>query len=367
MKPAAAPSAPVSAVDSAGSELRSGRPILLTDTNDAPGTGGSIVLPAALADPHWTAWAVRWTSGFLCAPLPDTIADALNLPLMAANTGTRSSAPAFTVSVDAALGTTTGISAADRARTARVLADPESVPADLIRPGHLVPIRVAETTEHPRTGRNEIAVDLCRLAGLPPVAVIGHLVADDGEILRPWSVTALGIEHGLTTLSTGDVSEHTLFHGNGTAARVTRGNSTLMRTAHTDFDATVFHDEVTGADHTVLRGPSTPTAPVVSVHLECHSGEVFGALTCFCGRRLQEALQQTARDGGLLIYLRRGRSSRLYSPHECTLADTGAVAAILSDLDVATIRLRGGGIDPTALASANVTVVQGPNREQEQS
>ncbi|MFE5702745.1 3,4-dihydroxy-2-butanone-4-phosphate synthase [Rhodococcus koreensis] len=367
MKPAAAPSATVSAVDRACSELRSGRPILLNDTGDALGAGGSIVLPAALADPHWTAWAVRRTSGFLCAPLPDTIADALDLPLMAGNTGARSSSTAFTVSVDAAVGTTTGISAADRARTARVLADPESVPADLIRPGHLVPIRVHEGTEHPRTGRNEIAVDLCRISGLPPVAVVGDLVADEGEILRPESVITLGIEHGLTTLSTGDVLEHRLFHGIGTVARVTRGNSNLMRTAHTDFDATVFHDEVTGADHTVLRGPSTPAVPIVSVHLECHSGEVFGALTCCCGRRLQEALQQTAQDGGLLIYLRRGRSSGLSSPHQGTLADAGAAAAILSDLDVATIRLRGDGIDPTALASANVTVVAGPNREQERS
>ncbi|MFC9358268.1 3,4-dihydroxy-2-butanone-4-phosphate synthase [Rhodococcus sp. NPDC057014] len=365
MNPTTAPSVTVSAVDRACSELRSGRPILLHDADDALGAGGSIVLPAALADPHWTAWAVRRTSGFLCVPLPDTIADALDLPLMTHYGHDPSPSTAFTVSVDAAVGTTTGISAADRARTARVLADPESVATDLTRPGHLVPIRVSETVDISTRGRSEIAVDLCRIAGLPPVAVVGDLVADDGDVLRPGRVRALGFEHGLTTLSTDDVFAHALFHGNGTAARVTRKGTTLMRTAHADFDATVFHDEITGADHTVLCGPSTPTVPTVSVHLECHTGEVFGALTCSCGRRLQEALQQTAQDGGLLIYLRRDTSS--YPPHEYTLTDTGAVAAILSDLDVATIRLRCGGIDPTALVCANIHVTQGPNREQEQS
>ncbi|PZU39518.1 MAG: 3,4-dihydroxy-2-butanone-4-phosphate synthase, partial [Arsenicicoccus sp.] len=162
--------------------LREGRPVLVLDDEDRENEG-DVVLAAQTLTPEWTGWAVRHTSGFLCAPMPPEVADRLELPIMVRDNEDELRT-AYTITVDAAEGVTTGISAADRCRTARVLADPTTRPADLRRPGHLIPLRARAGGVLARPGHTEATVDLCRLAGLEPVGVIGELVDDRGEMLR---------------------------------------------------------------------------------------------------------------------------------------------------------------------------------------
>jgi 3,4-dihydroxy 2-butanone 4-phosphate synthase/GTP cyclohydrolase II len=322
-------------LSAAAAALGAGRPVLLCDIANGEATG-NIVLAAALAEPRWTAWTVRRTSGFLCAPLPAALADELDVPSMIRPDKTSVDTD-YGVAVDAASGVTTGISAIDRARTARVIADPTSTPTDLVRPGHLVPIRTRRggVIEQPRFP--EAAVDLCRLAGLPPVALVGTIVTDDGQMAPAHKVAELGAHHGHPVIGVDDLITHRLFHGDGVVPRVTRGTITQLPTVDGQYDAIGFHDEITGAEHVVLRGHGTPANPRISVHRECLAGDVFGALSCSCRRQLADAVARTVSDGGLLVYLRRPTCQYLADkpdPHAWTPADDGAVAAILTDLGV---------------------------------
>ena len=186
--------------------LRAGRPVLVSDAADRENEGDAI-LAAELATPEWVGWTVRHTSGMLCAPMPAERADALGLPRMVER-NEDSYRTDYTVSCDAAVGVTTGISAADRARTARVLADPSSAPPDLIRPGHVFPLRARPGGVRERPGHTEAAVDLCRLAGLAPVAIISELVEDDGSMSRWDQIVALGEEYDLPVLTIADLRAH---------------------------------------------------------------------------------------------------------------------------------------------------------------
>jgi 3,4-dihydroxy 2-butanone 4-phosphate synthase / GTP cyclohydrolase II len=324
-------------VSGAVAALQQGRPVLVADARDRENEY-DVVLPAALAEPRWTAWTVRHTSGLLCAPLPAEIADALELPLMVErNEDPRGTA--YTVSVDASTGVSTGISAADRARTARVLADPTSRPSDLVRPGHVLPLRARPGGVLERPGHTEVAVDLCRLAGLPPVALIAELVAGE-RMANTADARILAEVADLPILDIADVVAHRLRFGDGVRARVTRGATTRLPTTHGLLDAVGFRDEVTGAEHMALLGPPGTLA---EVHGECLLGDVFGATTCTCATDLTASAERVARDGGVLVYLRRSGSlataiTHNTGHHPWTPADDAAVAAILDDLGHTTVR-----------------------------
>ena len=281
--------------------LRTGRPVLVLDDADRENEGDAI-LAASTASAGWVGWMVRHTSGYLCAPMPADVADRLGLPLMVAN----NSDPlrtAYTVSVDAAVGVTTGISAADRATTLRVLGDPDAAASDLIRPGHLLPLRARPGGVFERRGHTEATVDLCRLAGLPPVGAIGELVDDSGEVLRTPDVVALGAAEGLQVLTIADLVAWRDLHD-----RVERAAVTSLPTAHGTFTVHGYRDRRTGAEHVALispRGLGAPgRAPLVRVHSECLTGDALGSRRCDCGRQLDESLTVIAGEGGLVIYLR---------------------------------------------------------------
>ncbi len=195
-----------SPLDTALAALAAGRPVLVTDDADRENEG-DVVLPAALATEEWMGWTVRWTSGMICVPMPAERAAELALPPMVER-NEDSLRTDYTVSVDAAAGVGTGISAADRARTARVLADPTSVPADLIRPGHVFPLRARPGGVLERPGHTEAAVDLCRLAGLPPVAVISELVTDAGPVMKGPEIAELGARYDLPVLTIAELRAH---------------------------------------------------------------------------------------------------------------------------------------------------------------
>ncbi|QQD77795.1 3,4-dihydroxy-2-butanone-4-phosphate synthase [Curtobacterium sp. YC1] len=186
-------------VDAAVAAIAAGRPVIVVDDEDRENEG-DVILSAELASPEWIAWTVAHSSGFICAPVSVEIADALDLPPMVAhNEDVRGTA--YTVTVDAAVGVTTGISAHDRARTLRVLADPTSVRDDLHRPGHVVPLRARPGGVRERAGHTEAAIELVTAAGLRPAAAICEIVDEDGSMMRLPALVALGAREGVPVIT----------------------------------------------------------------------------------------------------------------------------------------------------------------------
>ncbi|MFF2274836.1 GTP cyclohydrolase II [Agromyces sp. NPDC058126] len=353
--------------------LRAGKPVIVAD-DEARENEGDAIMAAEFATQEWIAWMVRNTSGYLCAPMPNAIADRLELPLMVErNEDARSTA--YTISVDAADRNSTGISATERAHTLRVLADPASTPERLIRPGHVIPLRAVDGGVRERAGHTEAAVDLMRLAGLSPVGVIGELVEDDGEMMRLPGLIALGEREGLPVTTVAALIEwlrewHE--HDDLDAAAAVPESSpvafeveTTLPTEHGDFRVRAYRDRGTGADHVaiIVGDPGADElGAVVRVHSECLTGEAFGSLKCECGPQLDAALEEIQRRGGVVIYLRghegRGiglinklRAYRLQEDGLDTLdanvalglpidaRDYTAASAILADLGVERVRL----------------------------
>ncbi|GFG52430.1 3,4-dihydroxy-2-butanone-4-phosphate synthase [Mycolicibacterium agri] len=193
-------------VDQCLSALRAGRPVIVVDDENRENEG-DVILAAETASAQWVAWTVRHSSGFICAPMTNAIADHLDLPLMVEdNQDPRGTA--YTVTVDAADCKGTGISASDRAHTLRVLADPASTPRRLTRPGHVLPLRAADGGTRERAGHTEAAVDLMHLAGLRPVAAIAEIVADDGEMMRLPGLLELGARESVPVLTIEQLVRH---------------------------------------------------------------------------------------------------------------------------------------------------------------
>ncbi|GAB7189746.1 hypothetical protein NUM3379_04520 [Kineococcus sp. NUM-3379] len=213
----APPATPTGALAAALESLRAGRPVLVADAGDREDEG-DVVLAAELATPEWVGWTVRHTSGMLCAPMTAERAAALALPPMVER-NEDSLRTDYTVSVDAAAGISTGISAADRARTLRVLADPAATPGDLVRPGHVFPLRARPGGVLERPGHTEASVELCRMAGLQPVAVIAELVNDDGSMARREQVLALGRRFALPFVTIEELAGYLAATEHGGGAR----------------------------------------------------------------------------------------------------------------------------------------------------
>ncbi|MDN5791174.1 MAG: 3,4-dihydroxy-2-butanone-4-phosphate synthase [Micrococcales bacterium] len=278
--------------------LRTGRPVLVLDSEDRENEG-DLVLAAETATAAWMAWAIRYTSGYLCAPVTSEIADRLDLPLMVAD-NRDPLRTAYTVSVDAATGVTTGISAADRLRTSQVLADPRSTSADLIRPGHVLPLRARAGGVLTRPGHTEATVDLTRLAGLAPVGIIGELVHDDGAMMRLDGVLQIGADFDLPVITIEALIAWRQRHD-----RVERLATTRIPTAYGTFVAHGYRDVLTGDEHVALVSPQGlgPGATLTRLHSECLTGDAFGSLRCDCGAQLQASLSRIAREGGVVVYL----------------------------------------------------------------
>lgn len=279
--------------------LRAGRPVLVTDNEDRENEGDVVLAAQTLTD-EWMAWAIRHTSGYVCAPVTAEVADRLGLPLMVAD-NRDPLRTAYTVTVDAAVGVTTGISAADRARTVRLLADPESTADTFVRPGHVVPLRARDGGVLVRPGHTEAAVDLCRLAGLAPAAAIGELVHDDGTMMRLPDVTAMGAVHDLPVITIAQLVAHRQRYD-----RVARVAETVVPTRQGDFRAVGFRDAVTGDEHVALVSPRglPERGALVRLHSECLTGDAFGSLRCDCGPQLERSLERVASEGGVVVYLR---------------------------------------------------------------
>ncbi|NMA79002.1 MAG: 3,4-dihydroxy-2-butanone-4-phosphate synthase [Actinomycetales bacterium] len=292
-------------VERAIAAIAAGGAVVVVDDEDRENEG-DLILAASAATPALIGFAVRHSSGLLCAPMSAERADALELPLMVQENADPLRT-AYTVSVDAAQGVSTGISASDRARTLQVLAGRSTVPADLIRPGHVLPLRAKAGGVLERRGHTEAAVDLTRLAGLPAVGMIVELVHDEGEMMRGPALREFADVHDLPMISIEDLAAHRRRHDRP-ALEIT--DPVPLPTSHGMFSALAVREGE--AEHLVLvRGDVTTAEPVLTrVHSECVTGDVLGSRRCDCGPQLEESLSRIDQAGRGVLILLRGHEGR---------------------------------------------------------
>jgi 3,4-dihydroxy 2-butanone 4-phosphate synthase/GTP cyclohydrolase II len=314
---------PFTNIENAIAAIERGEFVIVVDDADRENEG-DLIMAAERVTPEAMAFMIRHTSGVICLPLEGDRCDALQLPLMVAN-NTEAQRTAFTVSVDARLGTSTGISAADRAATVHALIDPETRPDDLARPGHIFPLRYREGGVLKRAGHTEAAVDLARLAGAYPSGILSEITNDDGTMARLPELETFAAEHGLQLISIADLIRYRRHR----EKLVRRVSDARIPTRHGDFTAYVFESLLDGVEHLAfVRGDISGNDDVlVRVHSECLTGDVFGSLRCDCGVQLDNALERVAAEGrGVVVYLRGHEGRGIGLGHKLrayTLQDEG--------------------------------------------
>ena len=373
-------------VEQALETLRAGKPVLVVDHRNRENEGDAI-MAAQFASAEWIAWMVKHTSGFICAPMAESLANRLELPLMTNNNQDRYRTQ-YTVSVDAATGVTTGISASDRAKTLQILANPDSEPEHLIRPGHIIPLRAHPDGVFGRPGHTEATVDLLKLAGLVPVGVIAEMVSENGEMMRLPELLEVGEKEKLPVISIEQIFDYReiaeAIPSDTTVERIRFEAEAMMPSTHGNFKLRGYYDTRTTADHVaIIAGNPTGENVLVRMHSECITGEAFGSKKCECGPQLEYALDRIAADpnGGVVIYLRgqEGRGIGLLNKLkayalqdqgmdtvEANLAlglpsearEYGAAVSILRDLGIKSVRLMSNNpakIDALEMAGISVT------------
>ncbi|MFF9627215.1 bifunctional 3,4-dihydroxy-2-butanone-4-phosphate synthase/GTP cyclohydrolase II [Streptomyces griseosporeus] len=348
-------------VEQAIADIAAGRPVVVVDDEDRENEG-DLVIAAEKATEEIVAFMMSECRGLICAPMEGDELDRLDLPQMVQD-NTESMKTAFTVSVDAsaAHGVTTGISASDRATTLQLLASGTAQPTDLVRPGHIFPLRARSGGVLTRNGHTEAAVDLARLAGLRPAGAIVEIAGEDGRMLRLPELIPFARKHGLTIISIEDL----IAYRRSAEPTVRREAAVRLPTAHGTFTAYGYRSTVDGVEHVALvHGEIGDGRDVlVRVHSECLTGDVFGSLRCDCGPQLDTALDRIQAAGrGIVVYLRghegRGiglmsklRAYELQERGRDTLdanlelglpadaRDYAAGAQILADLGVRSVRL----------------------------
>ena len=350
---------PLDSVTDAIADLAAGKAIVVVDDADRENEG-DLIVAAQFATTEVIGFMVRHTSGVLCVAMEGDDLDRLGLPPMTAVNEDRKGT-AYSVSVDARDGVTTGISAADRALTIRLLATPETVATELTRPGHVFPLRAREGGVLRRAGHTEAAVDLARLAGLHPAGAICEVVHDDGSMMRAPALRVFADERGLKMISIADLIEYRR-HAEKQVTRVVEVQLPLI---YGNFNAVGFRSIVDGREHVALVAGDIGDGEdiLVRVHSECLTGDVLGSLKCDCGQQLHAALERVAQEGrGVVLYLRghEGRGIGLFhklqayqlqaqglDTVDANLAlglpadarDYGIGAQILADLGIKSMRL----------------------------
>jgi 3,4-dihydroxy 2-butanone 4-phosphate synthase / GTP cyclohydrolase II len=314
---------PFTKIEQAIAAIARGELVVVVDDADRENEG-DLIMAAEKCTPEAMGFMIRHTSGVICMPVEGARLDQLRLPLMVAD-NTESQRTAFTVSVDARQGTTTGISAADRAATVAAILDPATTADDLARPGHIFPLRYREGGVLKRAGHTEAAVDLARLAGLTPAGVLAEVVNEDGSMARGPRLVQFAAEHGLLIISIA----HLIRYRRHREKLIRRVSEARIPTRHGDFTAYVFESLLDGEEHLALvRGDVAGKENVlVRVHSECLTGDVFSSMRCDCGLQLDAAMEKIAAEGeGVIVYLRGHEGRGIGLGHKIrayTLQDQG--------------------------------------------
>ena len=298
---AIAGASPFASIPEAVEDIRAGRVVIVVDDADRENEG-DLIMAAEKVTPEAIAFIVRHSSGVICMPVVGDRLDELEIPLMVAdNTDQRHTA--FTVSVDARRGVSTGISAADRATTIRAIVEPGTAPEDLSRPGHIFPLRYREGGVLKRAGHTEASVDLARLAGLFPAGVLCETVNEDGSMARLPDLIRFGAEHGLKIISIADLIAYRREH----ETLVSKVAEATIPTPHGEFRSYAYESAVDGRTHValVLGDIGDGHDVLTRVHSECLTGDVFASLRCDCGEQLQRSMEIIGDEGrGVVLYIR---------------------------------------------------------------
>ena len=284
-------------------ELADGKAVVVVDDEERENEG-DLIFAAEKATPELVSFMVRYTSGYICVRMTETECDRLDLPPMH-HTNSDSFRTAFTVTVDAKEGISTGISAADRAHTIRLLADPAAIAHDLVRPGHVLPLRAKEGGVLRRSGHTEAAVDLTRMAGLAPAGVLCEIVSEKNEadMARADELRVFSEDHGLTLVTIADL----IAYRRRFEKQVERVAEARIPTPHGAFVAYGYDNVLDGIEHIALVCGDLGDGEdvLVRVHSECLTGDVFGSLRCDCGPQLGAAMEAVAAEGrGVVLYVR---------------------------------------------------------------
>jgi 3,4-dihydroxy 2-butanone 4-phosphate synthase / GTP cyclohydrolase II len=291
----------MSALSKALEHLRKGGMIILTDDEDRENEG-DLVMAAEFATPEAVNFMARYGRGLICLPMTAAALDKFNLPQMAPINRARRST-AFTISIEARDGITTGISAFDRSHTIATAINLNTKPEEIVSPGHVFPLRAAEGGVLKRAGHTEGAIDLMTLAGLQPAGVICEIMGDDGEMSRRPALEVFAKTHNLPILTIAELVKYRL----QTEVLIDEVAKSELPTAYADEPLTVhaFRSRIDGTEHLAIVKHPLPKTPLVRVHSECLTGEALGSLRCDCGPQLQTAIRLVSESqGGIVLYMR---------------------------------------------------------------